>query len=151
MSYKSTQNTIDESTCNDTDEYGYTDLMRAVENNDIKKVKQFLEIKGIELEIMTDDSEYPEYGHTALSIATYKNNYEIFKLLLQKGANKNTWELKEEYKQTNGTSESKKSAALASINERKKDDTKDDFMDDEEDLDDSDLSDDDDDDMIETM
>ena len=89
MSYKSTQNTINESTCNDTDEDGYTDLMRAVENNDIKKVKQFLEIKGIELEIMTDDSEYPEYGHTALSIATYKNNFEIVKLLLEHGANKN--------------------------------------------------------------
>jgi len=84
-----TQNIIIESSVNDADNEGYTDLMRAVENNDIKKVKQFLEIKGIDLEIMTDDSEYPEYGHTALSIATYKNNYEIVKLLIEKGANKN--------------------------------------------------------------
>ena len=84
-----TQNIIIESSVNDADNEGYTDLMRAVENNDIKKVKQFLTIKGIDLEIMTDDSEYPEYGHTALSIATYKNNYEIVKLLIEKGANKN--------------------------------------------------------------
>jgi len=84
-----TQKVINESSVNDADSEGYTDLMRAVENNDIKKVKQFLTIKGIDLEIMTDDSEYPEYGHTALSIATYKNNYEIVKLLIEKGANKN--------------------------------------------------------------
>ena len=89
MPIKRAQKTIDENTINDTDSEGYTDLMRAVENNDIKKVKQFLDIKGIDLEIMTDDSEYPEYGHTALSIATYNNNYEIFKLLIEKGANKN--------------------------------------------------------------
>ena len=63
--------------------------MRAVENNDIKKVKKYLEIEGVDLEIMTEDSEYPEYGHTALSIATYNNNYEIVKLLIEKGANKN--------------------------------------------------------------
>jgi len=84
-----TQKVINESSVNDADSEGYTDLMRAVENNDIRKVKQFLTIKGIDLEIMTDDSEYPEYGHTALSIATYKNNYEIVKLLIEKGANKN--------------------------------------------------------------
>ena len=84
-----TQKVINESSVNYADSEGYTDLMRAVENNDIKKVKQFLTIKGIDLEIMTDDSEYPEYGHTALSIATYKNNYEIVKLLIEKGANKN--------------------------------------------------------------
>ena len=89
MPIKRAQKTIDENTINDTDSEGYTDLMRAVENNDIKKVKKYLDIKGIDLEIMTDDSEYPEYGHTALSIATYNNNYEIFKLLIEKGANKN--------------------------------------------------------------
>ena len=84
-----TQKVVNENNINDADSEGYTDLMRAVENNDIKKVKQFLTIKDIDLEIMTDDSEYPEYGHTALSIATYKHNYEIFKLLIEKGANKN--------------------------------------------------------------
>ena len=89
MPRQQTQKVINESSVNDADSEGYTDLMRAVENNDIKKVKQFLTIKGIDLEIMTDDSEYPEYGHTALSIATYKNNYEIVKLLIEKGANKN--------------------------------------------------------------
>ena len=89
MPRQQTQKVINESNVNNTDSEGYTDLMRAVENNDIKKVKQFLTIKGIDLEIMTDDSEYPEYGHTALSIATYKNNYEIVKLLIEKGANKN--------------------------------------------------------------
>jgi ankyrin repeat protein len=91
MPFKQTIKTkkIDANNVNDIDSEGYTDLMRAVENNYIKKVIQFLEIEGIDLEVMTDDSEYPEYGHTALSIATYKNNYEIFKLLLQKGANKN--------------------------------------------------------------
>jgi ankyrin repeat protein len=89
MPRQQTQKVINESSVNDADSEGYTDLMRAVENNDIKKVKKFLTIKGIDLEIMTDDSEYPEYGHTALSIATYKNNYEIVKLLIEKGANKN--------------------------------------------------------------
>ena len=89
MPRQQTQKVINESSVNDADSEGYTDLMRAVENNDIRKVKQFLTIKGIDLEIMTDDSEYPEYGHTALSIATYKNNYEIVKLLIEKGANKN--------------------------------------------------------------
>ena len=89
MPIKRAQKPIDEKTINDTDSEGYTDLMRAVENNDINKVKKYLEIKGVDLEIMTDDSEYPEYGHTALSIATYNNNYEIFKLLIEKGANKN--------------------------------------------------------------
>ena len=89
MPRQQTQKVINESSVNYADSEGYTDLMRAVENNDIKKVKQFLTIKGIDLEIMTDDSEYPEYGHTALSIATYKNNYEIVKLLIEKGANKN--------------------------------------------------------------
>jgi ankyrin repeat protein len=89
MSNNKKQQTIDESTINDTDSEGYTDLMRAVENNDIRKVRQFLEIEGIDLEIITDDSEYPEYGHTALSIATYKNNFDIFKLLVEYGANKN--------------------------------------------------------------
>ena len=84
-----TQKVSNENNINDVDSEGYTDFIRAVENNDIKKVKQLLEIKGIDLEIMTDDSEYPEYGHTALSIATYKNNYEIVKLLIEKGANKN--------------------------------------------------------------
>ena len=84
-----TQKVSNENNINDVDSEGYTDFMRAVENNDIKKVKQLLEIKGIDLEIMTDDSEYPEYGHTALSIATYKHNYEIVKLLIEKGANKN--------------------------------------------------------------
>ena len=84
-----TQKVSNENNINDVDSEGYTDFIRAVENNDIKKVKQFLTIKGIDLEIMTDDSEYPEYGHTALSIATYKNNYEIVKLLIEKGANKN--------------------------------------------------------------
>ena len=84
-----TQPTITKNNINDTDSEGYTNLMRAVENNDINKVKKYLEIEGIELEIMTDDSEYPEYGHTALSIATYKHNYEIFKLLIEHGANKN--------------------------------------------------------------
>lgn len=89
MPRQQTQKVINESSVNDADSEGYTDLMRAVENNDINKVKQFLTIGGIDLEIMTDDSEYPEYGHTALSIATYKNNYEIVKLLIEKGANKN--------------------------------------------------------------
>ena len=89
MPRQQTQQIINESNVNNTDSEGYTDLMRAVENNDIKKVKQFLEIEGIDLEVMTDDSEYPEYGHTALSIATYKHNYEIFKLLIEHGANKN--------------------------------------------------------------
>jgi|TARA_Y100000389_G_C17308174_1_gene436530 ankyrin repeat protein len=89
MPRQQTQKVINESNVNNTDSEGYTDLMRAVENNDINKVKQFLTIGGIDLEIMTDDSEYPEYGHTALSIATYKNNYEIVKLLIEKGANKN--------------------------------------------------------------
>ena len=89
MPRQQTQQIINESNVNNTDSEGYTDLMRAVENKDINKVKQFLEIKGVDLEIMTDDSEYPEYGHTALSIATYKNNYEIVKLLIEKGANKN--------------------------------------------------------------
>jgi ankyrin repeat protein len=89
MPFKSTQKVINENNVNDTDSEGYTDLMRAVENNDVNKVKQFLTIKGVDLEIMTDDSEYPEYGHTALSIATYKNNYEIVKLLIEHGANKN--------------------------------------------------------------
>ena len=84
-----TQKVSNENNINDVDSEGYTDFIRAVENNDIKKVKQLLEIKGIDLEIMTDDSEYPEYGHTALSIATYKHNYEIVKLLIEKGANKN--------------------------------------------------------------
>ena len=89
MPRQQTQKVINENNVNNTDSEGYTDLMRAVENKDINKVKQFLEIKGVDLEIMTDDSEYPEYGHTALSIATYKNNYEIVKLLIEKGANKN--------------------------------------------------------------
>ena len=89
MPRQQTQKVINESNVNNTDSEGYTDLMRAVENKDINKVKQFLEIKGVDLEIMTDDSEYPDYGHTALSIATYKNNYEIVKLLIEKGANKN--------------------------------------------------------------
>jgi ankyrin repeat protein len=89
MSNNKKLKTINENTINDTDSEGYTDLMRAVENNDIKKVTHLLTIKGVDLEIMTDDSEYPEYGNTALSIATYKNNYEIFKLLLEHGANKN--------------------------------------------------------------
>ena len=89
MPRQQTQKIINENNVNNTDSEGYTDLMRAVENKDINKVKQFLEIKGVDLEIMTDDSEYPEYGHTALSIATYKNNYEIVKLLIEKGANKN--------------------------------------------------------------
>jgi ankyrin repeat protein len=89
MPFKSTHKVINENNVNDTDSEGYTDLMRAVENNDVNKVKQFLTIKGVDLEIMTDDSEYPEYGHTALSIATYKNNYEIVKLLIEHGANKN--------------------------------------------------------------
>ena len=84
-----TQKVSNENNINDVDSEGYTDFIRAVENNDIKKVKQLLEIKGIDLEIMTDNSEYPEYGHTALSIATYKHNYEIVKLLIEKGANKN--------------------------------------------------------------
>ena len=89
MPRQQTQKVINENNVNNTDSEGYTDLMRAVENKDINKVKQFLEIKGVDLEIMTDDSEYPDYGHTALSIATYKNNYEIVKLLIEKGANKN--------------------------------------------------------------
>ena len=84
-----TQKVSNENNINDVDSEGYTDFIRAVENNDIKKVKQLLEIKGIDLEIMTDNSEYTEYGHTALSIATYKHNYEIVKLLIEKGANKN--------------------------------------------------------------
>ena len=89
MPRQQTQKVINENNVNNTDSEGYTDLMRAVENKDINKVKQFLEIKGVDLEIMTDDSEYPDYGHTALSIATYKNNYEIVKLLIEKGAYKN--------------------------------------------------------------
>ena len=90
MPLKQNQKVIDDKkNINDTDSEGYTDLMRAVENNDIKKVKKYLEIEGVDLEIMTEDSEYPEYGHTALSIATYNNNYEIVKLLIEKGANKN--------------------------------------------------------------
>ena len=89
MPFKQNQKVIDKNNINDTDSEGYTDLMRAVENNDIKKVIKFLEIEGVDLEIMTEDSEYPEYGHTALSIATYNNNYEIVKLLIEKGANKN--------------------------------------------------------------
>lgn len=70
-----------------------------------------------------------------------------------KGLHKNTWELKEEYKQGSMT-ESKKTAVIANINEKKKTEKKeDDYMDDdEEDLDDSDDDDDDDDDdMIEQM
>ena len=69
-----------------------------------------------------------------------------------KGLHKNTWELKEEYKQ-GSISESKKTAVIANLNEKKKTDKKeDDYMDeDEEDLDDSDDDDDDNDDMIEQM
>jgi ankyrin repeat protein len=89
MPFKQNQKVIDDKNINYTDSEGYTDLMRAVENNDIKKVIKFLEIEGVDLEIMTEDSEYPEYGHTALSIATYNNNYEIVKLLIEKDANKN--------------------------------------------------------------
>ena len=66
-----------------------------------------------------------------------------------KGANKNTWELKEEYKQSNSYTDSKKTPSSSS-GDKKKDDTKEDFMDDDdEDLDDSDISEDDD--MVETM
>lgn len=69
-----------------------------------------------------------------------------------KGLHKNTWELKEEYKQ-GSISESKKTAVMNNINEKKKTEKKEeDYMDDdEEDLDDSDDDDDDDDDMIEQM
>ena len=42
MPIKRAQKTIDEKTINDTDSEGYTDLMRAVENNDIKKIKKYL-------------------------------------------------------------------------------------------------------------
>ncbi len=66
---------------------------------------------------------------------------------------KNTWELKEEYKQGTIT-ESKKTAVIANLNEKKKFEKKEeDYMDDdEEDLDDSDDEDDDaDDEMIEQM
>jgi len=68
-----------------------------------------------------------------------------------KGLHKNTWELKEEYKQGSIT-ESKKTAVLANINDKKKEKTEDDYMDDdEEDLDDSDIDNDDDDDDNEEM
>jgi len=63
-----------------------------------------------------------------------------------KGSNKNMWELKEEYKQGNSYSESKKTAAAtgSSSADKKKEESKEDYMeeDDEEDLDDSDISDD---------
>jgi hypothetical protein len=70
-----------------------------------------------------------------------------------KGLHKNTWELKEEYKQ-GSISESKKNAVINNLNEKKKDkNNEDDYMDeddeDDEDLDDSDE--DEDDDMIEQM
>lgn len=74
-----------------------------------------------------------------------------------KGLHKNTWELKEEYKQ-GSMSESKKTAAVANINNQQKknetDKKEDDYMDeDDEDLDDSDDDDDldDDDDMVEQI
>lgn len=66
-----------------------------------------------------------------------------------KGLHKNTWELKEEYKQ-GSISESKKTAVIANLNEKRK--KEEDYMDeDDEDDEDLDDSDDDDDDMIEQM
>ena len=74
-----------------------------------------------------------------------------------KGLHKNTWELKEEYKQ-GSMSESKKTAAVANINNQQKknetDKKEDDYMDeDDEDMDESDDDDDldDDDDMVEQI
>lgn len=60
-----------------------------------------------------------------------------------KGSHKNTWELKDEYKQGDATSESKKKAVYDSI-ERKTEtiETMDDYMDDDEDLSDDDFEDD---------
>ena len=49
MPRQQTQKVINENNVNNTDSEGYTDLMRAVENKDINKVKQFLEIKGVDL------------------------------------------------------------------------------------------------------
>jgi hypothetical protein len=66
----------------------------------------------------------------------------------QKGANKNTWELKEEYKQGDQSSEVKKKVALEKVSiEKDFSPGKDDFMDDddmdEDDFDEDDMDDDD--------
>lgn len=69
-----------------------------------------------------------------------------------KGSNKNTWELKEEFKQVNYNLDSKKTAGTATSSlSDKKEESKEDYMeeDDDDDMDDSDISEDDD--MIETI
>ena len=58
----------------------------------LKLTKSPLELinLGAYLEVITLDGDcvgYPENGHTALSIAIFSGNYDMVKLLIEKGAN----------------------------------------------------------------
>lgn len=68
---------------NEENQQSNMNIVKAVENNDIEKVKSLL-AEGINVETKGDQQR------SLLLIATYNNNIEIAKVLLEAGANVNT-------------------------------------------------------------